>query len=143
MGSSISKLRAAGYTALVTGVAAASFVLVPAAQAAAYDGSSPFSTGCSNSGGIVSSTSVYYPDGSYAGWVALWYSTGCRTTWAETYSVDGYNVYAEVIRNSDGARYISPAGYYQEYSPQLNDAGVTSYAYGYIYGAGGARTGSY
>jgi hypothetical protein len=134
------KFRALAATAVTAGAVAGSLVLVPAAQAATYDGQSAFVTGCSNTGKIVRTGNIV-ADGTSLGAVYLWYSTACRTVWGEVYSSNGYQPgiawgsEVTVHRNSDGAneyQMFSFSGQHAAYTLMLNDAGVTSYAFGDI-----------
>jgi hypothetical protein len=109
-----------------------------AASAATYDGQAPASTSCWNDRRIESSTYLY--SGSYQSdaIIDLYYSPSCRTTWARiehgTIAQPGDNIggIAQIIRNSDGRTYscnvTSTSG--TCYTAMVNDANVTSYAYG-------------
>jgi hypothetical protein len=135
------KLRLLSAATVAAGAIASTLVVLPAAEAATYDGQSAFVTGCANTGEIARSASIYDFNGAYLGAVYLWYSTACRTVWAETYSVNGYQpgvawgADARVTRNSDGASegsMSSFSGQHAVYTLMLNDANVTSYAFGDI-----------
>jgi uncharacterized protein DUF2690 len=135
-------LAAAGAAAVAfTGLALAS----PAAAAAATvhpavaDGSNPESTGCANTA-ITARSSYGYIGSSAQILVELRYSTACRTTWARITTlnmpacqpgVDNCGD-ATVHRNSDGREIpcFIGGGSHSCFTAQLNDAGVTSYAYG-------------
>lgn len=124
------------------------------ASAAPYDGTDPSATGCSASARTVRSADI----GNGAALLELRYSSGCRTAWARITITNGNRcvagvdncAHATVHRNSDGAEYKcytenDPARH-SCYTLQVNDAGVTSYAYGDIdLGATSpsGRTGSY
>ncbi len=116
------------------------------AEAAPYDNTSPVATKCSVSAKTVSSANIFYrvggrPIGQAIGRVELRYSPTCRTAWARTVNNNPkcfvanppYTCsYASVTRNSDRytlGRYGN-SGISTIFTNQVNDAGVTSYAYG-------------
>ena len=126
------------------------------AQAATYDNVDPTSTSCANTASTVKSASLVASDGTVVGSIELRYSSACRTVWARV-NGSGYRQYdsagpgGEVIRNSDGKTLSTihcNSSHSSCYSNMLNDAGVTSYARGFIshwaYGrVGPVRTGNY
>lgn len=125
---------------------------------APYDGTDPGSyvngVRCADTGSVKRSAALSSPVGQ-SGAVYLYYSSACRTTWAKiATSAPGcqpgvdYCGSATVHRNSDGKEmtcHIQP-GQSSCYTKQVNDANVTSYAYGhYDNGAWtySGQTGSY
>jgi hypothetical protein len=107
------------------------------ANAAAYDGTDPIQTGCIATARTIDTEYLNGPSVT----LTLRYSTRCRTVWALVDIDNGNNCVpgdifcatASIIRNSDGSRLTchTPAGVGTScYTRQLNDAGVTSYAYG-------------
>ncbi|MEZ0064617.1 hypothetical protein ABIA32_000605 [Streptacidiphilus sp. MAP12-20] len=107
------------------------------ANALAYDGADPNGSGCSAD--AITAASVPLGNGGYSvyGTMELRYSPYCRTVWARVWS-DGTELFAQVHRNSDDATqscgtptWSSSAGRYYCYTAMLNDANVTSYAWGY------------
>lgn len=125
------------------------------ASAAAYDGQDPIATGCANTVTTPRSAQIYAGDGTIIGQIQLRYSTGCRTVWGRILAYyNNYNAHAYVYRNTDGAwqncensTWSSSLGAYSCYTPMLNDANVTSYAWGYAadwnYVISYGETGSY
>lgn len=124
----------------------------PSASAAQYDGTDPVSTGCGNTAVTIFDKAVG-PDGAH---VQLRYSTACRTTWAKLFGGNAGSPgdcaasFTYVHRNSDGKQYRATwnsADSGSIHSPQLNDANVTSYAFGSVdecfAGPFTAKTGSY
>jgi glycosidase len=128
----LGSLGAAGAVALSPGVA----------QAAAYDGQDPVASGCSNTALTLQSVPFNY-NGGVVGHIELRYSTNCRTVWARLTSKTS-NGLAHVWRQSDSANYqcggqspgslawSSTLSAYSCYTVMLNDANVTSFAYGEI-----------
>ncbi|WP_329319954.1 DUF2690 domain-containing protein [Streptomyces sp. NBC_01262] len=131
--------------------------LLPAtgASAAAYDGQSPVTSGCVNSAITASSKNIYVGS-KLEGKIELRYSTSCRTAWGRViaYYLGGEGE-ANVYRNSDGKYYLCENTTWSEalngftcYTAMVNDAGVTSYAWGQVADfdtgdVGYATTGSY
>ncbi|MEU6976012.1 MULTISPECIES: DUF2690 domain-containing protein [unclassified Streptomyces] len=143
-------LLAAGALALTGG----------SAQAATYDGADPASTYCGGTTSTVKSATIYGPNDSYnRGTIELRYNSACRTTWARITLTNPQGwcgnasagvacALAQVTRNSDGRTYSChvPQGSTSCYTPMVNDAGVTSYAYAELDWASGVShtyTGSY
>jgi hypothetical protein len=134
--------RGAGLVSALTASAALTVLSTGTAHAAAYDNTDPASTGCANTAKTVASAPIYDVSGSSEiGYIELRYSTGCQTIWARVTTFGGYVpgdhgiATATIHRNSDGAELsatFSYAGQTSVYSNQLNDSGVTSYAYGEI-----------
>jgi hypothetical protein len=130
-------LAKAGLTA-ATGIAAL-LVNTSAAQAATYDGTNPSTTGCSS--GAYTARSAYgsSPGGTHV-LVELRYSPKCRTTWARVTTLNmpdclpgqDYCGDATVTRNGDRRSYgcMIQAKADSCYTAQVNDAGVSSYAFG-------------
>ncbi|MEU8761170.1 DUF2690 domain-containing protein [Streptomyces sp. NPDC048659] len=130
------------------------------AQAATYDGADPAATSCGGTTSTVQSASVNDPYfGTHVGTIELRYNSGCRTAWARI-TLDGAQsncgnasagkacAQAKVVRNSDGRQYSCTVsvGSSSCYTRMVNDAGVSSYAEGFVDVAGGiryVRTGSY
>jgi hypothetical protein len=110
------------------------------ASAAAYDGTDPIATGCATGATTVRKAYGTLPGGGTIVEVELRYSSRCRTSWARLTTIgipacrpgDDYCGYANVHRNSDGREYAcwTPGGGHGCYTAQVNDSGVTSYAYG-------------
>lgn len=133
------RMRVGGLAALML-AAGLTVAGTTTASAASVDGSDPQATGCANTAKTVSSAAIYDSGHTEIGYVELRYSTGCRTTWARVTSLIGYNSdrgisETTITRNSDGRSYtktFSAYGQTSVYTPQVNDAGVTSYAYGEI-----------
>ena len=153
-------------TVLAIGFTTASLVagagfLAPPAQASAQacsgsgcDGKNP-NTYCGSDARTVESLRIAY-SGAPSGvgpLLELRYSPACRAAWARISdagwsSGDAYQPSAKVIRNGDGRTYTCyvPVGATSCYTSMVNDANVTSYAWGsYDSGAWTAqgRTGSY
>ncbi|ONI92228.1 hypothetical protein ALI22I_05440 [Saccharothrix sp. ALI-22-I] len=111
------------------------------------DGTDPSATGCA-ADAITARSDYGDINGVNRVFVELRYSPRCRTAWARMTSVNLPNCVvnadwcggATVHRNSDGREYscITPNGTHGCYTRQVNDAGVTSYARGYV--DSGART---
>lgn len=122
-----------------------------------YDNTSPYHHDCAYSASTPRNAAIYHPSGFYQGWVELRYSSTCRTVWGRAISTQthacqpgvDYCVFTKAHRNSDGYEVPivqSASGSKQVYSNQLDDAGVTSKAYGSIDNgccSGSAWTGSY
>lgn len=125
------------------------------AFAAAYDGQDPNSSGCAKDARTVRSHAIYPNDNGDKVLLELRYSPSCRTAWARIALIPDPAIHeilrASVVRNSDGKRYscqVDPFRGNSCYTKMVNDAGVTSYAYGeYQYssqhGIHPLRTGSY
>ncbi|MFI7505097.1 DUF2690 domain-containing protein [Streptomyces sp. NPDC049687] len=125
------------------------------ASAAAYDGQSPVTSGCANSA-ITARTKNIYVGSKLVGRIDLRYSTSCRTAWGRVvaYYLAGAGE-ANVYRNSDGKYYFCDNTDWSDavngftcYTAMVNDAGVTSYAWGQADDSdtgdtGYAMTGSY
>jgi hypothetical protein len=131
--------RRSGRVAAVAGAVAVAGVLMTAqtAYAAPYDGTYATDTGCDRTARTVSSVAL---NGGNA-IVELRYSSGCRTAWARITLRNGMTCnpgddrcgFARITRNSDGLNYqrSTPAGTnVSTFTRQVNDAGVTSFAYG-------------
>ncbi|MDA2808036.1 DUF2690 domain-containing protein [Nocardiopsis suaedae] len=124
------------------------------AQAAAYDGQNPSTSGCAADAITAKGRDIKDGDVVIAG-LDLRYSPSCRTAWARVRITPGSSVdgSAKVVRNSDGRSYSCSNVWYSEtlgvytcYTAMVNDAGVTSYASGSAYldgSSGSASTGSY
>ncbi|MEU6404661.1 DUF2690 domain-containing protein [Streptomyces sp. NPDC046985] len=140
MKSIVARIGHAGRSALIVAAisVAAPIVASPTVHAATYDGQKASSTSCWNDRRIVSSTHLYagsYQDQSI---IDLYYSPSCRTAWGriEHGSIaspgDNNGGVAEVTRNSDrrtySCRVVDSSG--SCYTAMVNDANVTSYAYG-------------
>ena len=110
-----------------------------------YDGADPASTYCGGTTSTPSSATITYSDGSYAGTISLRYNSGCRTVWAKitipnpqtpcgTGTTDHDCAKAVIHRDKDGAELSCsvPAGSTSCYTNMLNDANMTSYAYGIL-----------
>ena len=123
----------------VAGLASAAFAIATSpglAQAAVQQPS----TACTNAEAIYS---VYiYPNGASSGTIIgklqLWYSPTCRETWA--YVISKYSpgdVYAYIASTGNaGVQECPPngiGGYMSCTTPKINDAGLTSYAYGQVW----------
>lgn len=115
------------------------------AQALPYDGTDPVSTGCDRDARTVRYANFRTPGGQVFGVIELRYSPRCRTAWARVVHYqndcvpgDQYCGNARVIRNSDRrTERCSIEDFVRNgrarrscYTPQVNDAGVTSYASG-------------
>jgi hypothetical protein len=134
--------RGAGALTALTASTALTVLGTGTAHAAAYDNTDPASTGCANTAETVASAAIYDSSGTAKlGYIELRYSTACQTVWARVTTYGGYvpgdhgAADATIHRNSDGAELtasFSYAGQTSVYTNQLNDAGVTSYAYGDI-----------
>lgn len=105
------------------------------ADAAAYDGQDPISSGCANSA-ITARSNAIYVGGTQVGTIELRYSTSCRTAWARVRSTGPYGT-ATVTRTSnwdwyrcDSLSWNASMGQYTCYTQMLNDAGVESFARG-------------
>ncbi|MFJ9908893.1 DUF2690 domain-containing protein [Streptomyces sp. NPDC101152] len=125
------------------------------AQAATYDGQDPIASGCAASAITAEQNNIFIPSGIAVGVIQLRYSTACRTVWARVVSTVP-NGEAEVGRNPPNSasqwcggsnlQWSSTVGDYTCYTPMLNDANMTSYAYGDIetdQGGGSSSTASY
>ncbi|TDU04990.1 uncharacterized protein DUF2690 [Streptomyces sp. 846.5] len=138
-----------------TGLTAATLALsLPTqASAATYDGQDPAASGCSSTAVTAKSAPIYRGDGAQVGTIQLRYSTKCRTVWARI--ITPYNAGIAVVhRNTDNAteacpintntlKWSSSLGDYSCYTPMLNDANVTSYAWGQVDGPWGSTTVAY
>jgi hypothetical protein len=126
-----------------TCAAAGGIALVPGvAQAAAYDGQDPIASGCANTATTAESAAFVYK-GAVVGHIELRYSTACRTVWARLTSKTSNGI-GNVWRQSDSLNYAcggqSPGSLawsatlsaYSCYTPMVNDANVTSFAFGEI-----------
>jgi hypothetical protein len=121
-------LFAAGLTAVTGG----------AAYAATYDGLVPQSTSCWNDRHLVASDYLYAGSYNSGAIIDLYYSRSCRTTWARiqngTIAEPGSDAggVAQIIRNSDGRTYTCHVTDTSGtcWTQMVNDANVTSYAYG-------------
>ncbi|MDQ0757549.1 DUF2690 domain-containing protein [Streptomyces canus] len=109
------------------------------ASAAAYDGQSPVTSGCANSA-ITARAENIYVDGEKIGKIELRYSTSCRTAWGRVtaYYLAG-NGQAHVVRISDKKSYYCDNTDWSDvlngftcYTAMVNDAGVTSLAWGQV-----------
>lgn len=110
-------------------------------QALTWDGVAPQTSPCWNDRRFVQSTHLFIAGGGppVDTLIYLYYSPRCRTTWARltggTIAQPGDNTggSARITRNSDGRTYIcrvtSSSG--ECITAMVNDAGVTSYAFGY------------
>jgi len=113
-----------------------------AAHAATYDGQDPHYNNCSATASTKASKPIYLQGNSSMGTIGhiqLRYSSACRTVWARVIiTTEPTGDFAEINRNSDGAwqscygggDWQASLGGYSCYTPMLNDANVTSYAYG-------------
>jgi hypothetical protein len=122
----------------LTGVAA--FGFAGPAHAGGYDGQDPNASGCGSDAITAASVPLTNGGNSTYGSLELRYSPYCRTVWARVWSHYGGEMAGIVHRDSDGAQqscgpnqaqWSSSAGEYYCYTPMLNDANVTSYAFGY------------
>ncbi|MFM9607742.1 DUF2690 domain-containing protein [Streptomyces niveiscabiei] len=139
--------------AVATAAIALTVGLAGSADAAAYDGQDPISSGCANSA-ITARSNAIYVGGTQVGTIELRYSTSCRTAWARVRSTGPYGG-ATVTRTSnwdwyrcDSLSWNSSMGQYTCYTPMLNDAGVQSFARGSASASNGfnsddVETGSY
>lgn len=110
-------------------------------HAATWDGVNPRSSSCWNDRRFVQSTHLRYAgSGGFAPPIIyLYYSPSCRTTWARltggTIPEPGNSSggYAIIHRNSDGREFrcsvVDATG--ECITPMVNDANVTSYAFGF------------
>lgn len=150
-----------GMTARVATVAGATILLLilgfarPVQAAASWHGLDPVDSVCTADARTAHSAPLQF-QGHRLGTIELRTSASCRTAWARLTNymthVPGHAHpgYAEVMRNSDGAamRCWSPHGENTVcWTDMVDNAGVTSYAYGsidphptYGHGAGDART---
>lgn len=140
--------RSAAAVAGTTGALVAAQVGLGALPAQAYDapydGTDPagYVNGvrCADTGSAKRTAAMTSPGG-VRGTMYLYYSSACRTTWAKVVTdsppcqpgVD-YCGSATVHRNSDGKEMTChiPSGQSSCYTKQVNDANVTSYAYGHF-----------
>lgn len=123
------------------GAAALFNAVTTPANAALYDNTNPSTTGCSGSAITARQAGLNNASGNF-GLIDLRYSTSCRTAWARVTSTYGIACVpgddgcggAWVHRNSDGLQLqcTTPGGTKTCYSNQVNDAGVTSYAHGWV-----------
>lgn len=123
-------------------VMVAGTVFAGTANAAPYDGTDPIATGCANS--AITARSAYASSGGVNRlFVELRYSRTCKTAWARVTTMNmpncassgTYCATVHVSRHSDGREESCrvPTGGHGCYTPQVNDNGVTSYAYGSVY----------
>jgi Protein of unknown function (DUF2690) len=120
-----------------------------AATARVADGSDPSATGCS-AGAYTARSDVGSLGGEIHVLVELRYSPKCRTAWARVTTenmpacVPGEDWCGDAVvhRNGDGRSFTCdiPRGGHSCYTRQVNDAGVTSWAFGE--GDDGAQTAS-
>lgn len=112
------------------------FVFAPNTYAAVADGTDPIATGCANDARTVKSD-WFGPNGNVL--IELRYSAKCRSAWARVTipqaATDSVWADAAVTRNQDGKQYLCvvPNGSRSCYTPQVNDAGYTSYADSYYW----------
>ncbi|WP_333733077.1 DUF2690 domain-containing protein [Streptomyces sp. IBSBF 3010] len=107
-------------------------------HALARDGLDPNASGCSSDAYTARQTHILDRDGrTYVGVVELRYSPACRTTWVRVQG-DQSDLHGTVQRTQDyvkqycgSVNWSTSLGQYTCYSPMLNDAGYTSYAFGY------------
>ncbi|MFB8210736.1 MULTISPECIES: DUF2690 domain-containing protein [unclassified Streptomyces] len=107
-------------------------------HALARDGLDPNASGCSSDAFTARQAHILDRDGrTYIGVVELRYSPSCRTTWVRVQGDQPY-LHGKVQRTQDYAQqecgsvdYSASLGQYYCFSPMLNDAGYTSYAFGY------------
>jgi hypothetical protein len=139
----------------VTAIVIAVVIAPEAAQAAPRDGQDPIASGCASTASTPRSVPIR-ANGTVVGRVDLRYSSGCRTVWGRVLAYyTPYQAVAYVYRNSDGAfqrcanaAWSNTLFAYTCYTLMLNDANVTSYAWGYAAEpssliVGYAETGSY
>ncbi|MBZ9640179.1 DUF2690 domain-containing protein [Streptomyces sp. PSKA30] len=153
-----SKRNLARAGVLAGGIGLALIAATGGAQAYAYDGSDPSSTGCSADATTVESATVKNSNMTF-GTIELRYSLKCHTAWARLtlnytqYACGnasaGYDcAHAYIVRNNDGRKYSCTInkGQTQCYTPMVYDKGLTSYAQAAIDSAAGmanTRTASY
>jgi hypothetical protein len=101
------------------------------------DGQDPIAAGCAGDARTIYSNEISN-NGSALGWIDLRYSPSCRTTWARVrnYSYNAYDT-AHIVRNGDNVGFdCGPTSWnstlnaYSCYTPMVNDANKTSYAWG-------------
>ena len=121
-------LFAAGLTAVTGGTA----------HAATYDGLVPQNTSCWNDRHLVASDYLYAGTFNSGAIIDLYYSRSCATTWARIQNgtvaepdTDTGGM-AQIIRNSDGRTYTCHVTDSSGtcWTRMVNDANVTSYAFG-------------
>jgi hypothetical protein len=117
-------------------------ISTPAMASENYNGKSASTTGCDNDARTIYSvtlSNVYNRAQKFPGTVVqLRYSAHCRTAWGRLIGAspalpgNQAGCYVSVIR-SDGRRYDrhEPPNASTLYTPMVNDAGYTSYAYAY------------
>lgn len=136
-------MRRRGAKALVLAAALAMMmVLVPAVPAQAadfpWDGQSPGATVCGNDARTVLSSPLYHNGSAHpSAVIELRYSPNCRTVWARITGAssaqpgDSDGGSARVTRNYDGKSFTCSVGSGSScYTAMVNDANMTSYAYG-------------
>lgn len=110
-------------------------------QALTWDGVAPQSSSCWSDREFVQSTHLFIEGGgqSVSTLIYLYYSPRCQTTWARltggtiAQPNDNLGGSAKIVRNNDGRTYTcnvtSTSG--ECITAMVNDAGLTSYAYGF------------
>jgi len=134
--------KAIGVAVIVCG---ALIVTASPAAAATYDNVNPEGSACQNTATTVRSAVPHNNIGDHAGLVELRYSTACRTVWARVTGGKGdrdhADPHAKIHRNSDGKTLENTSANRATHcnslrtvcwTSMLNDAGVTSYAWGGI-----------
>jgi hypothetical protein len=87
-------------------------------SAANCDGVSPAKSGCANDASLVKESFVNSYEGNPLGYIKLWYSSKCETTWGQgvaSYYSDGALPIVQVVRNSDGNFYSCTGNYQASY----------------------------
>ncbi|MFF5284486.1 DUF2690 domain-containing protein [Streptomyces sp. 62] len=102
------------------------------------DGDDPNASGCSSDAYTAREAHILDRDGrTVIGVVELRYSPSCRTTWVRIQGdqpdLRGYaqRTQDHAVQRCGSSQWSGSLGQYYCYSPMLNDAGYTSYAYGY------------
>lgn len=120
-----------------------------AASGTGFDGTDPISTGCVNSGQLISERAVNTWQGENAGTVQVWYSSACGTNWVRTWTrYDEGNSNKNIERPAQNglhafAEHEGDLGGGWSYSMQVYAPGSTQIRVWGSIDTGGAMTGFY
>jgi hypothetical protein len=132
-------LRIAAVGLIAAGLQAG-FIGSASAASLPRDGQDPIAAGCSGDARTIYSNEISN-NGNALGYIDLRYSPSCRTTWARIrdFYANSSDT-AHIVRNGDNAGYdCGPTSWsgslnaYSCYTPMVNDAGQTSWAWGAAY----------